>query len=154
VSITGWRDLDAMYGGDPASGSGAREHPGRWHNRGTAVVYSSDSLPLALCEVGLEIDDLETLRGTHSCVSFEFDEDLVEELSEDDLPEEWNVRPHNPETRKLGDEWIRRQSSAVLKVPSAIKGGGYNYLLNPEHTNYAKIRISAPKDLAEMLATS
>ena len=34
-------------------------------------------------------------------------------------------------TRQAGGEWLVNESSAVLKVPSYVVKGGYNYLINP-----------------------
>lgn len=114
-------------------------------------MYTSESIPLAMCEIGLEIDDIKTLRDTHACVGFSFDEDLVEELPEKDYPDDWNTTPHGREARRIGDEWVKNMSSAVLKVPSVH--GGYNYLLNPSHPDFSKIDISATKLLSEKLPT-
>jgi RES domain-containing protein len=47
-------------------------------------------------------------------------------------------------TRTIGDEWVRRQSSAVLSVPSVIVGER-NFVLNPAHKDYAAIVFSTPQ---------
>jgi RES domain-containing protein len=70
--------------------------------------------------------------------------DLVSDLSEADLPEDWNSRPISPSTRAIGDRWFKKQSSAVLRVPSIVVPDEYNYLLNPTHPDFAKIKIGKP----------
>ena len=139
-----------MYGGDPASGEGARLYAGRWHSQGTSLVYTSEILPLAMCEIGLEIDDVKTLRETHACTEFTFDEGLVDELPENKYPKNWDAFPHSKEARKIGDEWVKEMSSAVLKVPS--RHGGYNYLLNPAHPDFNKISRSSARRLTDLMA--
>lgn len=64
----------------------------------------------------------------------------VEELEK--LHHNWTAVINYPITQELGDKWIRKGESAVLKVPSAIIDLEYNYLINPEHPAFSKIRIS------------
>jgi RES domain-containing protein len=47
--------------------------------------------------------------------------------------------------QELGRRWLEHGESAVLKVPSAIVTEEWNYLLNPLHADFRKIRLSAPK---------
>jgi RES domain-containing protein len=43
----------------------------------------------------------------------------------------------------MGDEWFRRQSSAVLSVPS-VTSGERNFLLNPKHPQFGLINFHDP----------
>ena len=54
---------------------------------------------------------------------------------------EWFKVLHYPITQKLGNEWLLSQTSVVLKVPSAIVDREYNYLLNPLHPDFKKIKV-------------
>jgi RES domain-containing protein len=45
----------------------------------------------------------------------------------------------------LGSNWVARNESAVLSVPSAIIPIERNYLLNPAHADFARIRIRPPQ---------
>jgi RES domain-containing protein len=45
----------------------------------------------------------------------------------------------------LGDEWLARGETAVLKVPSAIVTEEWNYLLNPLHAGFRKLRLDKPQ---------
>jgi RES domain-containing protein len=49
------------------------------------------------------------------------------------------------ELQRIGGEWLERGETAVLKVPSAIVIEEWNYLLNPLHADFGKLRLSAPK---------
>jgi RES domain-containing protein len=44
----------------------------------------------------------------------------------------------------MGDRWVKKQSSAILTVPSIVVPDEYNYLLNPTHPDFAKIEIGKP----------
>lgn len=43
------------------------------------------------------------------------------------------------------DESLSSARSAVLRVRSAIVGGEFNYLLNPLHPEFPKLRIDSPE---------
>jgi RES domain-containing protein len=49
------------------------------------------------------------------------------------------------ELQALGADWIKRASSVVLAVPSAVIPAETNYLLNPVHPAFGKIEIGAPE---------
>jgi RES domain-containing protein len=44
----------------------------------------------------------------------------------------------------IGDEWVRAGKSAALAVPSVLSASEVNFLLNPKHPDFKKIRISKP----------
>lgn len=62
-------------------------------------------------------------------------------LSVDNLPKNWNVFPHPNETQKIGDKFIADNQYCVLQIPSAVTKGDYNILINPNHTDFPKIKI-------------
>lgn len=43
----------------------------------------------------------------------------------------------------MGDEWFDSGQSAVLRDPSRIVGGEFNYWLSPLHPDFSKLRIYA-----------
>jgi RES domain-containing protein len=69
----------------------------------------------------------------------------VETVSTDDLPAKWFAADPPPQLQRIGGQWLQRAESAVLKVPSAIVIEEWNYLLNPLHADFGKLRLSAPK---------
>ena len=68
----------------------------------------------------------------------------MERLAEKKLPMDWRASPPGPATMQLGNEWVRAQRSAVLAVPSAIIPAETNYLLNPAHPDFRRLRIHKP----------
>ncbi len=67
---------------------------------------------------------------------------LTLELRDEDLPEDWRARPTSLGARRVGDEWLRAGVSVALSVPSVLVPGERNYLLDPEHDDFARVRIS------------
>ena len=43
----------------------------------------------------------------------------------------------------MGDRFVREKKFMVMRVPSAVIQGDYNYLLNPSHPSFAQVKIQA-----------
>jgi len=58
------------------------------------------------------------------------------------LPDNWRrFAPYHAETQRIGTDWLKRQSSAVLQAPSAISAAEWNFLLNPTHPEFSQIQL-------------
>lgn len=55
------------------------------------------------------------------------------------------AQPLGPAARRIGDEWVAGACSVVLALPSAIIPGEFNFLLNPAHPDFARIRRKKPE---------
>ena len=141
--ITAWRIVSSNYQDKAYSGEGARIHGGRWNGKGVAVVYTAGNLALASVEMIVNLP-APKLLSNYVRIPARIAMDLILDLPEADLPQDWNSRPISPSTRIIGDRWIKKQSSAVLKVPSIVVPDEYNYLLNPNHPDFTKIEIGKP----------
>ena len=129
------------------TGVGAEIAGGRWNSKGTAIVYCSDSLALCQLETLVNISSVDNLIG-YDWASVEIPDDLVIEVEDKfKLPKGWDSYPRIPETAYIGDHWVNEQLSAVLAVPTSIEPQGRNYLLNPAHPDFAKLKPSKPKPL-------
>jgi RES domain-containing protein len=117
-------------------GEGGRLFSARWHSKGQAIVYTSDHPASSLCEM-LANTDAGSLP-----TSFQL---LKISAEEGEVPSPENLRVNWIKdvsfTRTVGDTWLRDGASAILRVPSALVPEAFNFLLNPAHTNMAKIRI-------------
>jgi RES domain-containing protein len=69
----------------------------------------------------------------------------VHALTISELPEGWNDPIPSVATRDLGTNWVKLGATAILSVPSSIVPRERNYLLNPNHPDFAKIRFGAPE---------
>jgi RES domain-containing protein len=77
-------------------------------------------------------------------IGVEFDESLINPVELSALPKPWRLDPPPPEIQSVDDDWVLAGSSAVLKIPSALVPGENNFLLNPEHKDFARLRFSKP----------
>lgn len=148
MTLTVWRISKKKYASTAFSGEGGRRVSGRWHTRGTGLVYTSSSLALAALElfVHLEVEDIGAL---FVAILAQIPERVaIDQIPESKLPDRWRASPAPAELAEIGDVWFRDRSSAVLAVPSAVIPKESNYLLNPEHRDFASIVIGAAEDFS------
>jgi len=81
----------------------------------------------------------------YALASCTFDESLVMHVDIADLPANWREPKPPRELQMIGAEWIRSERSAVLSIPSVIVDHERNYLLNPLHEDFKRIKLSPPK---------
>ena len=141
-----WRITKEKYATKAFDGEGARLQGGRWSRIGTRIIYTAASQSLAILEILVHLQQTEVLS---SYVVFEvaFPEKFVETLGPGSLPKNWRTSPAPPVTLAIGDDWIRRSSSAVLRVPSVVVPSEYNFLINPAHSDFGGITIGDAKPL-------
>lgn len=123
------------------SGKGAELSGGRWNSKGTAIIYTSGSRALCTAEVAVHTP-VGIIPENYFLVEIELPDDSgIEEVSILKLPANWNQFPHSQETQEIGDQFIRANNLLVLKVPSAVVQGDFNYLINPRHTDFPTVKI-------------
>lgn len=105
------------------------------------MVYASSSLSLATLELLVHLEDLTVIRNLYIVLPVKFADSLLTEPNANPLPVGWNTPQIAPSTQLLGDRWITSGASAVLKVPSVVTPGEYNYLINPLHPDFSRIEI-------------
>ena len=137
-----WRIVREDHRSAAFDGEGAWLFGGRWNSRGTRMVYTSITLSLAALETLVHLNPPVAFK--YVAIPIEFDEALVETVAAMDLPADWNEEPPPPSTAEIGDRWVRESRSAVLKLPSVIISAELNYLLNPGHSDFKRIRIGKP----------
>jgi len=139
---SGWRLTKTRYLATAWDGEGARTSGGRWNSAGTAVVYTSATLSLALVETLVHVPS--GVLPAYTAVPIEFDDSLVAVVDTADLPANWKDQPAPPEIRAIGDTWVGSSKSALLRVPSVVVPSEFNYVVNPRHPDFGRIRIGAP----------
>ncbi len=123
------------------SGKGAEIAGGRWNSKGVAMIYTAQSIALVTTEIAVHIP-LGILPKGYVAITYELSEGtIVEEFKEDELPADFKSIPHSHATQIIGDEFISSKRALVLKVPSVVVQGDYNFLINPNHQDLNKISI-------------
>ncbi|MDD1750926.1 MAG: RES domain-containing protein [Methanothrix sp.] len=142
--ITAWRLDKETHAKDAFTGEGARRVSGRWHHEGIPVVYISESLALSVLEKFIHLGfDASQIKFVYFKIEIP-DSVPIEKLKASDLPADWTREPPRDSTKDIGSKWARKAGTAVLRVPSVLVPRSWNYLLNPAHSDFKKIRISDP----------
>ena len=136
--------MKSRYADAAFDGEGARLYGGRWNSPGTRMVYTAQSQALAILEVLVHLEKAGVLPFYSLCAAH-FEEDLVEALDPEALPDNWRSYPSPSGLRVIGDVWVAEQSSAVLEVPNVIVDDESNYLIDPAHPAFSSITISEPR---------
>jgi RES domain-containing protein len=120
-------------------GTGAARYPGRWHSKGTYILYTAASPSLALLESVVHISNIAVASYCMVCLSVP--EEKIKSIASSELPANWFVNPPADILRSIGDEFIRENKFLALKIPSAIMPEEHNYLLNPGHPDFKDVAV-------------
>ena len=120
-------------------GTGAYLAGGRWNTVGNYMLYAAASRSLAILEVLVHISRNRPLDDYSIIVLYVPDNLFVEAVDPATLTDTW--REQYSQTQPIGDQWLGKQSSLALKVPSAIVKAEYNYLLNPNHESFRAVKV-------------
>lgn len=122
-------------------GTGAANSNNRWNSKGTEIIYTSESRALALAEVAVHLP-LHLLPESYVIMEILIPDDIgISNCHTNALPQVWNGYPYCSGTQEIGDQFIQKNQNAVLKVPSAVVPGDFNFLINPHHRSFKKIRV-------------
>lgn len=137
--ITAWRIVRAIHADEAFTGKGARATFGRWH-ASVPIVYTASSVSLATLELLVRLRRSEKLDELVIIACY-FPEAVVESLDRRLLPLNWRDAPPPSALPEIGNAWLLKGSSVVFEVPSAVTPEESNYLLNPEHPDFASVDI-------------
>ena len=131
------------------SGIGASMSKGyRWNSFNTKLVYTTESRALATLEVSVHLDLSEDLPTDRYYVEIEIPNDIIIlEVNIQDLPQDWDAKPPTLTTQTIGDDFVFQNEAAILKVPSSIVPQEFNYLINPNHADATRIKISSKSSM-------
>ncbi len=128
------------------SGIGASMYGARWNPMGVEIVYTAESRALALAEIAVHLS-VAMVSDDYLMLSIEIPDQLsVYEPDTGILPDGWDEFPYNEATQIIGSDFVSLNKACVMKVPSAVVKGDYNYLINPYHPQFKEIRIKEIKE--------
>jgi RES domain-containing protein len=145
VTLTVFRLGKRVYRDQLFSGEGGLYASGRWTSRGRPVVYTSASISLAVLEYTVNYRRRSWVPATVLGRAVIPASVAIETVSVRELPANWFSADAPQGLRIVGGKWLGRGETAVLQVPSAIVTEEWNYLLNPLHADFRKLRLTAPQ---------
>lgn len=143
MSVSAWRIVKRKFAKLAFSGDGARRFGGRWNSPGVSMVYTAQSQALAALEILVNVESAELLKH-YVVIEVVITPSLITKIEIPVLPRNWRADPPPKTIRAIGDNWIAQGNSAVLEVPSSVVPAESNFLLNPRHSDFHKLRISKP----------
>lgn len=142
--IEAWRIVKSGHVRNAFDGEGARLYGGRWNHRGFNAVYTSGSLSLAYLETIVHLHNMN-FKAKFSRILVSIPEKAIRYFDPLKLPANWRAEPPVKATKTIGSEWIQQARSAVLGVPSVIVENEFNYIINPAHPDFKKLKIGKPE---------
>lgn len=137
-----YRISNSAYSND-ISGTGSKNLGARWNSRGIPVLYTAQHISLSVLEM-LVNTNFKDYAIPLDLMYIKFpDQQPLTVIELNHLKKNW--KDDVDYTRFIGDEFFKQKELLILKVPSAVIQEEYNYLANPLHADFKKIRIIKTK---------
>ncbi len=121
------------------SGTGAQLYGGRWNDKGTALLYCSENVSLAILEILVHFDGL-TVPENLELLQLELDDKHIETFSVSKFRKIRKSKDAEYQFKTAGQKWIESKKSLALKVPSIIAPQECNILINPNHPKFKLLK--------------
>ncbi len=122
------------------TGEGAKIHGGRWNLIGVPCLYTSESKALSILEYAANVK-LEEMPLSLSITVYTLPDKSWREYAVTDLPTNWQEIPAPNNTKEWGSKLLQEARVLALKLPSVLIPSEFNYILNPLHTDFSKVKI-------------
>ncbi|HEY5367948.1 MAG TPA: RES family NAD+ phosphorylase [Hanamia sp.] len=122
------------------SGTGAKLNGGRWNPMGLGGLYTSQYISLAILEILVRATKT-TSPESYTLSSFEIPDNGVYQIQLKKLKNNWKTDLKY--TQGIGEDFLKENQSLCLQVPSAIVSQENNFLINPLHSDFKKVKIIA-----------
>lgn len=130
------RIVDAKYK-DDLSGSGAKEHGGRWNPKGKPAMYCSEHISLCMLENMVYMTN-DIIKRPFCLIQLDIPDEFIQEINHQALKKSWYEDIDY--TRWLGAQFLN-QDGFILKVPSAIVHEEFNFMINTQHERMKEVKI-------------
>lgn len=125
------------------SGKGAELTGGRWNSKGRALLYTAESRALCTAELAVHLP-LGIIPADYWMITIAFpDKADIYEVATNQLAADWKTFPHPHTTQVIGDAFLKEGKFLVMKAPSAVVSGDFNYLINPQHSLFPQVKLLA-----------
>ncbi|ESQ79092.1 RES family NAD+ phosphorylase [Asticcacaulis sp. YBE204] len=131
------------YTADDRSGAGAKTTGGRWNRKGLGVVYASETIALACLETYVHLN-ATGLPFNRYLAHFDVPDEVWAAAKTFDAKRHvgWDAVPAGRVSLDQGDAWLKSAASLLLRVPSVIVPEEYNVLINPQHPDIKRIKVT------------
>lgn len=137
-----WRLTKSETIEEAFSGEHAKIYGGRWNKKDTRVVYCAGTQSLCVLEVLVHLD--RDILPKLYAYKISVPKGITIEPLKEELPRNWRDIPAPQSLQEIGTRWITSGKNCLLRVPSAVIPHEWNYLINPLHKDFSKLRIDSP----------
>jgi RES domain-containing protein len=127
----------------PQSSGGALRRSGRWHVKGTSVLYASVSLALAVLELKANDIPFARLREVYHFAEADISGLPQEVVPESFYDDDWHRDIES--SRNFGRQWVNASRASILRVRSTALPVEWNCVLNTGHPDFSKVVFSEPR---------
>lgn len=129
---------------DDISGYGSFLYGGRWNSKGLYALYASEHISLAALEIVVNYNRAASkARPAFHLVELLVPEVHLLKINVSILKKHW--QEDFEYSQLMGDQFLQQKSHLILKIPSAVIPEENNFLLNPLHADYKKIKIKSSR---------
>ena len=128
------------------SGLGGTLVSGRWPGAGRPILYTAEHPAAAILEMLAHMDRAD-IPSTYQMLEIEVGDGatFAQDAALENMPTNWRSQPDL--TRAIGDAWLARGETLLLRVPSVLAPRTTNVLINPRHAEMAKVRVLSAERL-------
>ena len=120
----------------------------RWNTRGSFMIYTAGSRALA-CLENIVHRSGEMSGKIYKVMLIEIPSNLeIQEIKKNSMHKNWKSCTNYSYCQEKGNKWLKEGSTVILKVPSVIIEEEFNYLINPQHNQFKKIRLADVEDFS------
>lgn len=123
---------------DDISGNGAAVNGSRWNSKNIKILYTGEYISLSILESLVHLRKID-IPPRQYLLTIQIPEAEVQDILLSKLKHDW--QHHLNYTQWIGDQFISASKYMVLKVPSAIVQQEHNFLVNPLHPGFKKVKL-------------
>lgn len=123
-------------------GIGGLYGPGRWHKKGSLIIYVAEHASLAAWEKIVHVASFANLQKDLLLVKLEIPERIeILNVPPNILVKGWDQFPYSSETMNFGTSFLRKKECLALRVPTVIIPDEFNIILNPLHPDIFSCKV-------------
>ncbi len=132
-----YRISNELYKED-ISGNGAAINGSRWNSKNLKMLYTGEYISLSILESLVHLRQID-IPPNQYLLTIQIPDIKFQDISPAKLKANW--QQHVNYTQWIGDQFISASQSMILKVPSAIVPQEHNFLVNPLHADFKKVKL-------------
>ena len=132
-----YRISNELYKED-ISGNGASINGSRWNSKSVKMLYTGEYISLTILESLVHLRNID-IPANQYLLTIQIPEIEQQDIKLSKLKDKW--QQHLSYTQWIGDQFVLAGQSLILKIPSVVVPQEHNFLINPLHKDFKKVKI-------------